>query len=122
MATMAVMRHGLHQGAGHFLAPGIFSRASAGSSLPPALAGGVAGLNFRGLSALERGFSMQALAMTRRQCHGAPGIAGAHGRMTPKKRRRALRHPCLKLFYFVNSGTERLSSMTAAQGRSCSSA
>jgi hypothetical protein len=31
--------------------------------LPPASAGGLWGLNFRGFSALERGFSMQALAI-----------------------------------------------------------
>jgi hypothetical protein len=41
----------------------MFSPLLAGSSLPPASAGGSSGLNFRGLSALERGFSMQALAI-----------------------------------------------------------
>ena len=40
MALVEVMRPGLHQGSEHFLRVGIFSRALAGSFLPPALAGG----------------------------------------------------------------------------------
>jgi hypothetical protein len=64
MTSTSAMWHDRHRAMAHDRDRRFpFSPLLAGFSLPPASAGGFSGLNFRGFSALERGFSMQALAI-----------------------------------------------------------